>query len=457
MRDIKRSGVNAKQDLIDQFGDTRNHSVVMVESLTPEDMQIQAIAETSPTKWHLAHTSWFFETFVLKPFMQDYVAFDPTYEVLFNSYYHGVGEQFPRQHRGLVTRPTVALVFQYRQHVDSYINRLIEQCSDSNWVELHSLILLGINHEQQHQELILTDIKYNFFQNPAFPAFLERAHMKDISISSAPQTEKILDSLSWTTLDRGFYPVGFKSNTDIDKSYLSHDSSLRTAGMAQFCFDNEQPRHQAFIDGARIANRLVTNAEYLAFIQDGGYDNPLHWLDDGWSWKLDEQAQSPLYWVLQNGQWFHFTLYGLLPLDLNAPVKHVNYYEANAYATWAGKRLPSEFEWEAIASLSQEKQQMATCLELEPSSANAELLTVQQLFGQVWQWTQSSYHPYPGFRIKDGAVGEYNGKFMCNQFVLKGGSRLTPQGHIRSSYRNFFHPQAAWQYSGIRLAEDLTT
>jgi ergothioneine biosynthesis protein EgtB len=453
MQKLEECFTVAQQQLFEQFSATRTYSVELVESLSPEDMQIQAVAETSPTKWHLAHTSWFFETFLLKPFVSGYSEFDPIFEVLFNSYYHGVGEQFSRQHRGLITRPNTEQVLQYRRHIDQAISRLIQQCHVSDWSTVQSLITLGINHEQQHQELILTDIKYNLFQNPSFPAFFELGTLTNSASMQldSKHSDKTLNPPGWTDIEEGFYSVGYSL---VSEGGSSEASSSKTS-IASFCFDNELPKHEAFIPGARVANRLVTNAEYLAFIEDGGYEDPLYWLDDGWAWKEQQQAKSPLYWLKRNDGWLHYTLYGVQSLCMAAPVKHVNYYEANAYATWAGKRLPTEFEWEAVANSNQLKHQAIEQTKLEPAIALPNS-AMQQLFGEVWQWTQSSYHPYPGFRIAEGAVGEYNGKFMCNQYVLKGGSRLTPKGHIRHSYRNFFHPHAAWQYSGIRLAEDLT-
>ncbi len=375
----------------------RAHSLALATGLSPEDCAVQSMADASPVKWHLAHTSWFFETAILAG-RPGYKRFDPRFAYLFNSYYEALGPRHARPRRGVLTRPGLDEVLAYRAHVDA---AMLEACADAS---LQGAIALGLNHEQQHQELILTDIKHAFFQNPLLPAYTVEK-----TASATPQ------KLEWLE-----HPGGL--------SLIGHDSS-------GFAFDNETPRHQVLLRPFRIASRAVTNGEYQAFIADGGYRRAEFWLSDGWARVQEEGWEGPLYWLTDNeGSDNAFTLAGVEKRDPHAPVEHVSFYEAAAYAAWAGLRLPTEFEWEAVAT----------------GDGKGRFET-----GQVWEWTRSAYDPYPGFKPFEGIAAEYNGKFMVGQMVLRGGSRATPPGHIRASYRNFFPPSARWQFSGIRLAEDM--
>jgi ergothioneine biosynthesis protein EgtB len=386
-------------DLAQRYRDIRAHSARLAAVLSAEDAQVQSMPDASPVKWHLAHTSWFFETVILAQ-RPGYRPFDPNYTYLFNSYYEAIGPRHPRPRRGLLTRPSLDQVMAYRAHVDA---AMMAACGDA---ALADLITLGLNHEQQHQELILTDIKHAFFSNPLLPAYSPA--------KPGPQAERVLDWLS--------IPAG--------TAWIGHE------GLG-FSFDNERPRHEVLVRPFRIASRPVSNGEYRAFIADGGYRRAEFWLSDGWTRVQEEGWDAPLYWLKDDdgsaGDTV-FTLSGVQPLDSHAPLEHVSFYEAAAYAAWAGARLPTEFEWEVAAPL----------FSHGPNSS----------MGEVWEWTRSSYDPYPGFKPLAGAVAEYNGKFMVGQMVLRGGSSATPPGHIRASYRNFFPPQARWQFSGIRLAED---
>ncbi len=394
----------------------------LAEPLGPEDQCIQSMPDASPTKWHLAHTTWFFETLVLAPHAPGYQLYDPRYAYLFNSYYEALGARHPRPERGLLTRPTVAEVLAYRRHVDAEIAQLFESTSHVARVAFEDIAELGLHHEQQHQELLLTDIKHAFSCNPLLPAY-------------APPVPSVVPDatpLEWMEHPDGIVPIGHDGNG--------------------FAFDNEGPRHPALLTPHRLASRPTTCGEYLAFMADGGYRKPQHWLSDGLVACQKEGWTAPLYWLERDGAWEMFTLNGVQPVKPDEPVTHVSFYEAAAYASWAGKRLPTEFEWEAAAS---ERAVEGNFLDpARPHPKAASRPGMQQLYGDVWQWTRSAYDPYPGFRPFEGAAGEYNGKFMCGQLVLRGGSCATPQGHIRSSYRNFFPPAARWQFSGIRLAED---
>jgi ergothioneine biosynthesis protein EgtB len=405
------------------YRNIRLASVALCEPLENEDYGLQAMPEVSPPKWHLAHTSWFFETFILKPFASGYQAFHPRFEYLFNSYYNGVGAQYPRPQRALLSRPTVGEVLDYRDCIDAAMVHLLERLDHADRETILQRCVLGLHHEQQHQELLCTDIKYSFSFNPLYPALGKAPVAK-----SAP----LRQSADFTAFAPADVRIGHTGNG--------------------FHFDNEVPEHSYHLPGFRFANRLVTNAEYLEFIEDSGYRNPDLWLADGWLWRQAAAAEHPRYWMQENDGWFEYTLYGLLPLDPDLPVCHVNYYEADAYARWCGRRLPTEQEWEAVCHV----------LELAPAHKPVVLHPraaggnggIVQLFGGLWQWTRSSYSPYPGYRPAPGAIGEYNGKFMCNQMVLRGSSCLTPPGHARPSYRNFFYPKDQWQFSGIRLADD---
>lgn len=400
---------------------TRQASLTLCASLELEDYGLQAMPEVSPPKWHLAHTSWFFETFILKPFVGDYQPFHPSYEYLFNSYYHGVGAQYPRAQRGLLSRPTVRDVLDYRTCVDAAMTDLLGQPDHTQREIILARCELGLHHEQQHQELLCTDIKYSFSFNPLYP---------------------VLGRAPLATPTAGHQPLTFAN-------YETMDTVIGYAG-SQFHFDNEAPAHRYHLPGFRLANRLITNTEYLAFMEDGGYSSPGLWLADGWFWKEASDAAHPRYWVQQDGDWFEYTLYGLCPLDPERPVSHVNFYEADACARWFGMRLPTEQEWEAACRQLQFAPEYAD-IALHPSAAG-DGDGLLQMFGSLWQWTRSSYAPYPGYRPAAGAIGEYNGKFMCNQLVLRGSSCVTPPGHARTSYRNFFYPKDQWQFTGIRLA-----
>ncbi|WP_290622439.1 ergothioneine biosynthesis protein EgtB [Kangiella sp.] len=387
----------------------------------------------------MAHTSWFFETFILKKFHSDFTPFSSRYEYLFNSYYNSIGEQFPRSQRGLLSRPSVEEVYQYRQFVTKQISDLVNQLSAEGHKQLSqvlSLIRLGINHEQQHQELLLTDLKYNLFQNPLHPAY------REAGITSAHDFP--VRPIKWIQLDDELVSIG----TDIKDETIKQDS---------FAYDNEAPKHKFYRHQFSVANRLTTNGEYHAFIEEGGYQDPQYWLSDGWDAVREHQWQAPLYWFKENGDWFVYTLNGVKPLNLNEPVAHVSYYEADAFARWSDARLLTEQEWESIANDQSVETDIGNFVEddvLHPVSAKG-IDSLQQMYGDVWEWTSSAYSAYPGFKAASGAVGEYNGKFMCNQYVLRGGSCVTSRNHIRKTYRNFFYPDARWQFSGIRLARDI--
>ena len=395
----------ASSMLAGRYARIRAHTLALVAPLSAEDCGAQSMPDASPAKWHLAHTTWFFETFLLERFEPRFKPFDPAFRVLFNSYYNGVGAKHPRAQRGLLTRPDLASVLRYRADVDARMKRLLETQGDAQWL---ALVELGLQHEQQHQELILTDVKHLLSCNPLWPAY------------RAPSS-KDADS-------------GESQRPD----WIAHEGGLVQIGHAGtgFCFDNETPRHTVYLQPFELASRLVTNAEYLAFVNAGGYANPALWLAEGWDWICAHRMESPLYWrrAEQGGEWQEFTLQGPQALRPEQPIAHISYFEADAFARWKDARLPTEAEWEAVAQ----------------SSADDHRLT--QMFGHVWQWTSSSYAAYPGFQPAEGAVGEYNGKFMVNQYVLRGSSCATPDGHARTSYRNFFPTTARWQFTGLRLA-----
>lgn len=408
----------APESLLDRFLAVRARSIALTAPLSEADCQLQSMPDASPTKWHLAHTTWFFETFVLKAHVAGYEVFRPGYEFLFNSYYNAVGEQYARAERGLISRPDLAEVLAYREFVDAAVSQLLATNTDD---VVGELVTLGLNHEQQHQELLLTDIKHAFSRNPLWPAYEPEAEW-------APCAEV---AMSWVAFDETIQPVG--------------------ADAQGFAYDNERPRHRALIPASALASRLVTNAEYLQFIEEGGYREPSLWLSDGWATVQSQQWTAPIYWRLDRGE--EFTLRGGAAIDLHAAVTHLSYYEADAFARWAGARLPTELEWERAASGMRPSGNFVDAGHLHPRGADES--RPSQLFGDCWEWTQSAYSPYPGFQIADGAVGEYNGKFMCNQYVLRGGSCVSSADHLRETYRNFFYPQARWQFSGIRLAKDL--
>ena len=382
----------------------------------------------SPTKWHIGHTSWFFETFVLVEAVGGYEVLEPTYQYLFNSYYLAAGQRHCRPKRGLLSRPTVEEVFEYRRHVDAQTLAFIESASDAELAKWGPVLEIGIHHEQQHQELMLTDLKHNFGINPLLPAYRP-------DLPSAASTEN--PDLAWVEFAEGVHEVG----------YLGHG----------FAYDNEFPRHRVFLEAFALSSRLVTNGDWLEFMTDGGYRRHDLWLSAGWDIAQKQEWDSPLYWQGESGAWSVFTLGGLRPVAPAEPVAHVTYYEADAYARWAGARLPTEFEWEVAAA---DAFQDGNFVESErfhpvPLAGGGEPGGLGQMYGDVWEWTQSHYSPYPGYAPAPGAIGEYNGKFMANQFVLRGGSVATSRTHIRPTYRNFFHPDSSWQFSGLRLARTI--
>ncbi len=405
----------------------RERTLALAAPLSAEDCCVQSMPDASPAKWHLGHTSWFFETFVLQACEPGFKPFDDAFRVLFNSYYHSVGARHPRPQRGLLTRPGLAQVLAYRADVDRRMRAVLEGgLADA----LADTITLGLQHEQQHQELLLTDIKHLLWCNPLSPAY---AH--------APPPVLPAQALAWRSWPAGVAEIGHHGGG--------------------FCYDNELPRHRVFLEAYELASRLVTNGEYAAFIAAGGYRDPLWWLSEGWDWRTASGLEHPRYWEPDAaGGWQEFTLGGLCALDASAPVVHVTYYEADAYARWSGARLPTEAEWENGAAAEPLQGPFADAGWLHPGGIaeeeeGKEGQGMAQLWGQVWQWTSSSYGPYPGFQAEPGAIGEYNGKFMVNQYVLRGGSCATPVGHVRASYRNFFPSSAFWQFSGIRLARSI--
>jgi ergothioneine biosynthesis protein EgtB len=403
----------------------RQQSEALCAPLTREDYVIQTAPEASPAKWHLAHVSWFFETFLLKAYLSGYAEFHPLFGYLFNSYYEQIGKFHPRQERGFLSRPGVDDIIRYRAYVDEHMLALLQRAGDDMWPALQQRLEIGLNHEQQHQELLLTDIKLNFSANPLRPAY--RDDLPETSHAAVPSP------LHWIALPGGIHEIGHQG--------------------AGFAYDNEKPRHRVYLNAFRLASRPVTNGEFLAFMQDGGYDTPAFWLSDGWATLKRLHWSSPLYWVSQDGAWRQFTLGGMRLLNLEEPVCHVSYYEADAYAAWAGKRLPAEAEWEVAARGLAVSGNLRDSGVLHPAPAmpGEGLL---QMYGDVWEHTASPYQAYPGFRLAEGALGEYNGKFMCSQMVLRGGACVTAAGHVRASYRNFFYPHERWQFQGIRLAED---
>jgi ergothioneine biosynthesis protein EgtB len=402
---------------------TRKLSFELARPLSDEDQVVQANDDASPTKWHLAHTTWFFEAFLLKPYLAGYRLFDESFEYCFNSYYESVGPRQPRAKRGLLTRPSADEVRAYREHVDAALERLCTGRDLPSSAE--ALIELGINHEQQHQELLLTDILSLFAAEPLKPTY--RRASRGVAVSEAIP-------LDFVSFPGGIFEVGHEGQG--------------------FAYDNEGPRHEVLIRPFKLANRLVTNAEWIAFIEDGGYQTPTLWLADGWAAIKSQGWTAPLYWEEADGGYMQMSLLGFRAVDPASPVCHVSYYEADAFARWAGYRLPTEFEWEAAAANLSVDGRVLDAGRLRPLPAEASGHGLKQIFGDVWEWTASAYLPYPGFKAAPGAVGEYNGKFMCNQFVLRGGSCATPEGHIRKTYRNFFYPHQRWQFMGLRLASD---
>ena len=443
-------------ELLDRFRTVRAATMAFCSPLSPEDMMVQSCAEASPVKWHLAHTSWFFETFVLSEFVANYQPFDPNFHWLFNSYYRALGEMPEKKLRASFSRPPLDQILAYRRHVDAAIERLLSHMPED---ESQRRIVLGLEHEQQHLELAATDIKHAFFTNPLHPTYLSAS-------ATARPSDNIAPPLNWLSFTPGTSTrpgiVGIGTTPDPNDIYA-------------FAFDNETPRHPIYLPPFHLASRLVTCAEYLAFIEDDGYSRPELWLSEGWDTLQTEGWQAPLYWTRDSNTpagWSVFTLQGFRPLGeiSETPVCHVSFFEADAFARWSGHRLPTEFEWEFVAAQTEKElsslaadgrpaspSPLGNFLEsnhLHPQVGSATAPTPQQLFGDVWEWTQSPYTGYPGYKPLPGALGEYNGKFMSSQIVLRGGSCVTPESHIRATYRNFFGPATRWQFSGLRLARD---
>jgi ergothioneine biosynthesis protein EgtB len=379
--------------IIEKYKQIRKHSADICANLETEDYVVQPVVDVSPPKWHLGHTTWFWEEFVLKPNDENYAQFNPNYNYVFNSYYESAGARVIRTDRGNLSRPSVEEIYKYREHVDKGMLQFLKNNLSK---ELNALIVLGLNHEEQHQELLATDIKYILGNNPLFPALYHSAK------TSSPPTKN-----EWIHFDEGVYEIGFEGEG--------------------FCFDNELSRHKVYLNDYSIATELVTNREYVEFVNADGYKNFMYWHMEGWEWVKANQINAPMYWHLIDDEWMNYTLNGLRPLDWNEPVCHISFYEAYAYASWKGLRLPTETEWEVAAP--------------------------KFNWGKRWEWTESAYLPYPGFSKAPGAIGEYNGKFMVNQKVLRGASEVTPPNHSRITYRNFFHPPLRWQYTGIRLVK----
>ncbi len=421
---VRQKTSHARDAVLSQYGVVRQESESLCRPLATEDYCIQSMPDVSPPKWHLAHTSWFFETFLLIPFFSGYQRFHPQFEYLFNSYYEAVGAQFPRPQRGMLSRPTVEEVYRYRAHVDAAMAELIHSADEEQWEEIAGRVTLGLHHEQQHQELFLTDLKHVFSVNPLRPAYREPSAM--------PRQGRSVP-LEWIDYPGGVVQIGHHGEG--------------------FAYDNESPRHRVYLQPYALGSRLVTNGEYLEFMEAGGYGQPEFWLSDGWRTARERRWEAPLYWEKQDGRWRHMTLSGMQPVDEHAPVCHVSFYEAHAYACWAGKRLATEAEWERAAAEQDVAGNLRESGALHPVPADMGTVPLQ-MFGDVWEWTQSAYAPYPGYRATPGALGEYNGKFMANQMVLRGGSFATPTAHIRATYRNFFYPRDRWQFSGFRLADD---
>jgi len=429
----------ARSELLSRrFRAIRNVTARLCDSLSPEDCAAQSMPDASPAKWHLAHTTWFFETFILKREDASYVAFHPRFEYLFNSYYNSVGEQFSRPDRGLLTRPSLEGVFEYRSHVETAVTAMLEDPGRLT-EEALDIVELGLHHEQQHQELLLTDVKHLLAQNPLYPTYRQTKEPEEVAIQS----------LAFRAYRGGLVTIGH--NTD-------NAESKGNSERAEFAFDNESPAHRVHLEPFELASRPIRNGEFAAFIADGGYERPELWLSEGWATLAETNWRAPLYWVREEDGWAHFTLAGLRPLRMEEPVCHVSLFEADAFARWAGCRLPTEAEWEVAAAGIPIEGNLLEGGRFHPEAAPVRATHggPLQLFGDVWEWTSSAYGAYPGFRPAAGALGEYNGKFMSSQLVLKGGSCVSPRSHLRASYRNFFPPNARWQFSGIRLARDVS-
>jgi len=412
--------------LTERFQAVRDFTSSLASGLAPEDCVVQSMPDVSPAKWHLAHTTWFFETFIVKKWVSGYRSVVPEYAYLFNSYYNAAGDMHRRDLRGLISRPTVEETHRYRESIDESVRQLLADANNELLDELAPLIELGIHHEQQHQELFVTDIKHVFAQNPLYPVFRR-----------SDRSAGMVQPMEFIEFDKAMVLIGHSGSS--------------------FSYDNEGPQHQALVGPFALASRPVTNGEFRAFIETGGYSRPEYWLSLGWTTVNEQRWTAPLYWIKRDGDWWHYTLAGFRKVNDSEPVTHLSYFEADAYANWAGARLPTEFEWEhASAACALEGNFVETgAFHPQPENVpNVEKNNLQQMFGDVWEWTRSSYSPYPGYRAAPGALGEYNGKFMCNQYVLRGGSCATSQTHIRRTYRNFFQPEKRWQFTGLRLAKD---
>lgn len=422
--------------LIAQYQAVRQISEQLCQPLENDDYGIQTMPDVSPPKWHLAHVTWFFEQFILVPFLKGYQCFHPQFHYLFNSYYYTAGNMHPRPKRGLLSRPTASEIFRYRHSVDEHMTHLLSNPSllehPEHNANLQQLTQMGIQHEQQHQELLLTDIKHIFATNPLKPVYSEPANLLK---KTAKSIMALNPKTQWVHYKGGTIDVGATPDEG-------------------FCYDNETPCHRIYLPPYRLATHLVTNGEYLAFMAADGYQRVDLWLSDGWTTNQTEQWQAPLYWQQIDNQWWHMTLAGMCPVDEHAPVCHVSFFEADAYARWCGKTLPTEHAWEAATEQVPIAGNFQETRAFHPQPCTTKASSLQQMYGNVWEWTRSAYAPYPGFKPLSGTLGEYNGKFMCSQIVLRGGSCVTPQNHIRSTYRNFFYPQDRWQFSGIRLMEE---
>lgn len=416
-----------REELLARFLEVRKKTEQLCEPLSIEDYVVSATEDTSPPKWHLAHTSWFFENFILQRHKPGHEAYQPEFHFLFNSYYKHMGSYLPKTKRGILSRPSIDKVYQYRNEITKTVYAFLSTVKDQEFDKLKRLLVLGLNHEEQHQELLLMDIKRNFFENPIRP------HYQNNQFSSS----YLYSDHKWHNLPSGLIKVGVSSSSDI------------------FAYDCEKDAHSHWIESCMISSHLVNNDEYLAFMDEGGYDNPQYWLSDGWDLKEKEGWEHPLYWEKHGKEWWTMSLSGMIPLDLSAPVVHVSYYEAQAFAHWKGCRLPTEFEWELAASQEKIAGTFLESGEFDPRPPDDEYDQFSQIHGTLWEWTQSAFLPYPRYEKYQDGLSEYNEKFMCNQFVLRGGSCITPHDHYRITYRNFYYPHMRWQYAGFRLAKDL--
>ncbi len=415
-----------RENLITYYKNVRSATEFICAPLETEDYVVQPMADVSPPKWHLAHTAWFFETLVLTPFSSNYKPFHEKYGFLFNSYYHSFGERWDRPRRGVLSRPTVKDIHNYRAYTDEHMLTLLLDLAEDKWEQFWPIVVLGLNHEQQHQELMMMDIKFIFASNPLLPAYKAPELYEPISAKFP---------VEYININGGVYEIG-------------NDST-------GFSYDNESPRHKVYVDDFSVRNQLITNGDYLEFIQDGGYDTSTLWLADGWAARQQNNWRSPEHWLERDGEWYELTLYGPQKINRDAPVCHVSFYEAEAFASWMGERLLTEQEWEMAASMHANDVKDGTFWDshnYHPRPSQSESATIHQMLGDVWEWTSSAYLPYPGYVQQEGALGEYNGKFMINQMVLRGGCCVTPRDHIRLSYRNFYQPEKRWPFTGIRLA-----